>query len=170
MKKFEIPQVTLDMLDYFRGDFRRIAHAQKVHGFTRLVAGMEGTGEKRKKLLECAAVLHDIGIPEAIRIHGSGAPAFQEMEGARIAYDLLAGYAMDEVDRMWVRDAVGAHHTYEKVEELGFRILFEADCLVNIMEKNVDDSAENVAEIRRKYFATPSALKVFDTLFFPKGP
>ena len=165
MKNYDIARIHLDMIAYFHRDYRRIAHAQKVHSYTRLIADLAGMEEGRKKRLEAAAILHDIGIPEAMRIHGSSAPRFQEAEGAGVCAEILDGYTIPEEDRLWITAAVGAHHSYEKVEELGFRILFEADYLVNIMEKNTDDSPENVREIRKKYIVTPAALEVFDLLF-----
>jgi len=166
----EVSRLMLDMLEYHRGDFHRIGHAQKVLDFVRLIAELEGTGEKARKLLECAAILHDIGIPEALRIHGSSAPPFQEREGERVAGEILAGYDMDEADRRWIREAVGAHHSPEKVEARGIRILFEADWLVNIMEKKLAASPAAAAELRGRYFSSPSGLRVFDILFGPPEP
>ncbi len=165
MKPYEIPRVMLDMIAYFKADHKRISHAQKVHSYTKTVAELETLAGPAVKRLEAAAVLHDIGIPEAIRIHGSGAPEFQEKEGARIAAEILSEYDLPPGELEWIVAAVGAHHTYGKADALGFRILFEADCLVNIMEKNVDDSPDGVKNIRERYFRTPGSLAIFDLLY-----
>ena len=165
MKSYTISQLMADMITYFAGDYKRISHAQKVQAYTRTIAELEGLPAPVVKKLEAAAILHDIGIPEAIRIHGSGAPAFQEREGARVAGEILADYDLPAGETDWILAAVGSHHTYEKADPLGFRILFEADYLVNIMEKNVDASPENVRAIRASYFRTPAALRLFDALY-----
>jgi len=165
MKPYEISRIMLDMIAYFKADYKRISHAQKVHSYTKTVAELEALAGPAVKRLEAAAVLHDIGIPEAIRIHGSGAPEFQEKEGAWIAAEILSVYDLPPGELEWIAAAVGAHHTYDKADPLGFRILFEADYLVNIMEKNVDDSPESVKNIRDRYFRTPAAVEIFDLLF-----
>jgi len=165
MKPYEISRVVLDMVAYFGDDHKRISHAQKVHSYTKTIAELEALAGPAVKRLEAAAVLHDIGIPEAVRIHGSGAPEFQEKEGARVAAEILSGYDLPPGELDWIVAAVGAHHTYHKADASGFRILFEADYLVNIMEKNVDDSPESVRNIRERYFRTPRSLEIFDLLY-----
>ena len=56
------------MKRYFQKDFRRIGHATKVARYAEQIAGQE---KGDLVIVLCAAYLHDIGIHEAERKHGS---------------------------------------------------------------------------------------------------
>ena len=66
---------------YDAGDARRVQHFMKVYAFCRLLGRSEGLGEEEQNILEAAALLHDIGIHEAERKHGSSGGKWQELEG-----------------------------------------------------------------------------------------
>ena len=50
------------MLLIYSGDARRIQHFTKVYAYASLIGKKEGLGEKTQKILEIAALTHDIGI------------------------------------------------------------------------------------------------------------
>ena len=75
---------------YDAGDARRVQHFMKVYAFCRLLGRSEGLGEEEQNILEAAALLHDIGIHEAERKHGSSGGKWQELEGPAVAAPLLA--------------------------------------------------------------------------------
>ena len=66
---------------YDTGDPRRVQHFIKVYGYCRLLGLSEGLDTHTQNMLEAAALLHDIGIHEAERRHGSSAGPYQEQEG-----------------------------------------------------------------------------------------
>lgn len=64
---------------------RRVQHFIKVYGYCRLLGLSEGLDAHTQNMLEAAALLHDIGIHEAERQHGSSAGPYQEQEGPAVA-------------------------------------------------------------------------------------
>jgi HD superfamily phosphodiesterase len=87
-----------------------------------------------------AAYLHDIGIPEAERKHGSSAAEYQEMEGPPVARSILIrlGAPPELIDE--VCDIVGHHHHPRPQETLNFAAVYDADTIVNLEERHKDNS------------------------------
>ena len=100
---------------YDAGDPRRVQHLMKVYAFCRLIGQAEGLDERTQNLLEAAALLHDIGIHEAERKHGSSAGKWQEQEGPDVAAPLLAQAGADETETGRVIWLIAHHHTYDAV-------------------------------------------------------
>jgi len=126
------------MKSYFGADERRINHALKVLDHAEEIARAEGIEESG--LLDAiiySAILHDIGIHEAERKYNSSAGKYQEIVGPPIAEGILSelNIERDIIDR--VLYIVGHHHTLDKVDKIDFQILWEADLLVNLEEKNL---------------------------------
>ena len=71
-------RVAVEMKMYFRTDFKRIGHAAKV---ARYVEQLVHEEKADPAVALAAAYLHDIGVKEAERKHGSNAPEYQELEG-----------------------------------------------------------------------------------------
>lgn len=67
---------------YDAGDPRRVQHFIKVYGYCRLLGLSEGLDTHTQNMLEAAALLHDIGIHEAERRHGSSARSVSGAGGA----------------------------------------------------------------------------------------
>ncbi len=148
---------------YFEGDVKRINHALKVYGFAKSIGELEGMSEEKLRVLELAAILHDIGIKESERKYASSAGKYQELEGPPIAKALLQGFdlANQIVDRVCY--LIGNHHSYSKIDDLDFQILVEADFLVNIFEDGMTE--DQIASIRRKYFKTSTGMDYLNSLY-----
>ncbi len=130
-------EILKKMKDYFGTDERRINHALKVLAHAEEIAEKEGITEgKMLDVIRYSAILHDIGIHEAERKYNSSAGKYQEIEGPPIADEILSELKIEReiIDR--VLYLVGHHHTIEKIDKIDFQILWEADLLVNIEEKN----------------------------------
>ncbi|MDY6824711.1 MAG: HD domain-containing protein [Thermodesulfobacteriota bacterium] len=125
-------RIAVEMKQYFRQDFKRIGHAMKVARYAEAI-GKETPGVNMAVVL-CAAYLHDIGIHEAERKHGSTAARFQEQEGPPIARAILekAGAKPELVDA--VCDIVGHHHHPRETETIDFKVVYDADLIVNVQE------------------------------------
>ena len=82
-----IDQLTWKIIDFDKGDPKRIQHLLKVHRFAQLIARAEHVDEHTRQVLECAAVLHDVGIHPAEAKYGRCDGKLQE-QGSR--EDLLA--------------------------------------------------------------------------------
>ena len=134
------------MMDYFAGDARRIQHLTKVHAFARLIGRAEGLDEHTQRVLEVAALVHDIGIRPAEQKYGSCTGALQEQEGPAEAERLLRPLGLPEADIRRVCYLVGHHHTYAAMDGADYRILVEADFLVNL-----HDDGEGPAAVRAAF-------------------
>jgi HD superfamily phosphodiesterase len=158
-----IAKVLLSMIQYFGTDVRRISHALKVYGFASTICRNENLDQHTIEVIEIAAILHDIGIPESEKKYGSCIGKYQELEGPPIARDILEKLEIKPETIERVCYLIGNHHTYTKIDGIDFQILVEADFLVNIFE---DAMPENqVKSTKNKYFKTTTGIAVLETIF-----
>ena len=152
-----------EMIAFDCGDARRIQHFIKVYAFAAYIGRKEGLDTRTQRILELAALVHDIGIHAAEEKHHSSAGKYQEQEGPALATKLLAdcGVPADVTER--VAFLVGHHHTYTGVSGLDWRILLEADFLVNAYEDRLPGSSLRAA--REKIFETDTGRHILDTMF-----
>ncbi len=150
-------------MEYFGKDVKRINHAVKVYGFARTISGNETVSLEDGRIIELAAVLHDIGIREAERKYYSSAGKYQELEGPPIAEKLLKDYGIEPgiIDRVCY--LIGNHHTYNKIDGIDFQILVEADFIVNIEEDAMMPDA--IKSIKNKYFKTATGRRLIETMY-----
>jgi len=121
-----------EMKRVFGDDARRIGHALEVLGYAEQILSAEG-GDPM--VVTAAAILHDIGIHEAERRHGSAAGKYQQIEGPPIARAVLQKLGADSDRVEHVCDIIGQHHTLGGMDSLEFRIIWDADRLANIPEE-----------------------------------
>lgn len=112
----------------FGNDARRIAHAREVLDAAETIHASEG-GDGL--VVRAAAILHDIGIREAERKHGSAAPKWQEEEGPPVAARILERLGIAEEAARHVLDIVATHHSAGRLDTPEFRIVWDADRLAN---------------------------------------
>ena len=151
------------MIAFDRGDAKRIQHFLKVHSFARLIGLQEKLDEQTQLTLETAALIHDIGIHAAEAKYGQCSGDLQEQEGPPIARKLLTQlhYAPEMIERVCF--LVGHHHTYTDVDGADYRILLEADALVNLYEDGV--SSQGIRTAYARVFQTPSGRSLCQTMF-----
>jgi DNA-directed RNA polymerase subunit RPC12/RpoP len=132
-------RVAIEMKRYFGKDFKRIGHAARVARYAEQIVKEE---KGNPAVVLCAAYLHDIGIHEAERKYQSTAPGYQRKEGPPIARDILTrlGAKEDLIDE--VCDIVGHHHQPGDEESLNFQIIYDADLLVNLEDKQKKKKTE----------------------------
>lgn len=152
------------MIQYFGTDRKRIHHAMKVFAFSCALWSEEArdkgfsSNDPRRTTLLLAAALHDIGILEAQRKHGSCEGKYQEEEGPAIAEKILRECKADEETIRRVCFLVGHHHTYAAIDDVDFLILVEADLLVNLDEDNLP--ADAVRSARDKWMKTAGSREI----------
>lgn len=156
-------KLIIKMIDYFKGDPKRIHHFMKVHDFSKTIGKSEKIDEKQLFTLETAAIVHDIGIKVCEEKYGSCEGKLQEQEGPAIAKEFLEyfDYEADIIERVCY--LVGHHHTYTNIEGLDYQILVEADFLVNFYEDSVPKTA--VENAYNKIFKTKSGRKICRQMF-----
>ncbi len=158
-----IPQIIDAAIRYDAGDPHRIHHFLKVHAFARQIGLEEQLDPKTQYVLEVTAVVHDIGIHKALELYGSKAGPYQEELGPDIADELLSDLGCDRevIDR--VRYLIGHHHTYVHVDGRDYRILLEADALVNLHEQ--DSPADVQQSFYQNVFETESGKRLCRLLY-----
>ncbi len=151
-------RVALEMKRYFRTDFKRIGHATKVARHAERIGKAEGAN---LAVVLSAAYLHDIGIPEAERKHGSSAARFQETEGPPVAQTILEklGAQPELIDE--VCDIVGHHHHPRDTETLNFKAVYDADLIVNLSESDGEPlSPDRLERIIERSFLTAEGARI----------
>ena len=159
-------KVINSMMEYNRGDARRIQHAMKVYEFAALMGRMEGISEKEQQVLEIAAVLHDIGIHICEQKYGNCDGRNQELEGPAVAKAILENIMGSEADEAFVGRVcylIGHHHTYTGVTGMDYQLLIEADFLVNAFEDGLPE--ENIRNVRANLFKSEAGKKLLDEIF-----
>jgi putative nucleotidyltransferase with HDIG domain len=148
-------RVAIEMKRYFNPDFKRIGHAGRVARYAEKLCKEEG-GDL-SVILTCA-YLHDIGIKEAERKYNSSAAGYQEEEGPPIARTILnkLGANRELIDE--VCDIIGHHHHPREEEKLNFKVLYDADLITNLEEKQKESpfDPDKLLNIIENYFLTGS--------------
>lgn len=150
-------------IEYDRGDPKRIQHFIKVHSFAKLIGICEGLSDDTMKVLETAAILHDIGIHEGERLYGRNDGQIQQELGPGIAaqiMDTVGGY--DDVKER-VMYLIAHHHTYTGIDSKDLQILIEADFIVNLYEDGASPVA--VKSAYESIFVTESGKRVLKDCF-----
>ena len=161
MKK--ITQVISAMVNYYSGDPKRVGHFMKVYSFAKTIGEAENLDERTQEILEIAAATHDIGIKISEQKYNSSAGKHQEHEGPAQAEKMLLSLDVERsvIDR--VMFLIAHHHTYEDVNGMDYRILIEADFLVNAYEDNLSKDA--IKKAKDVIFRTETGTKFLDDIF-----
>jgi len=135
----------------FGDDQRRITHALRVLEAAQEILCHE---EGNPRIIVAAALLHDIGIQEAERRHGSAAPKYQELEGPPIARRILEALDFAELDIQAVCRIVGSHHSARDAEGPEFDVVWDADGLVNLRDEAGGRSGDELRALIDRIFRT----------------
>ncbi|MBI4303290.1 MAG: HD domain-containing protein [Chloroflexi bacterium] len=118
-----------EMEAYFGQDTKRINHAHRVTEYAEKLL-KEEHGDY--SIVIAAAVLHDIGIHAAEQKYSSTAGKYQELEGPPIAREILSrlGFKPEQIKE--ICEIIAHHHSPGEVHTQNFKILYDADWLVNL--------------------------------------
>ena len=158
-----VEEILKEMIIYANGNKKDIAHFLKVHSYARLIGKLEQLDEKTQKILEIAAIVHDIACPLCRKKYGNSNGKFQEIEGPDLVYDFLKPFSLTDLEINRIAYLVGHHHTYENIEGLDYQILLEADFLVNGDEMNADN--QTIAAMKNKVFKTATGIKLLEYIY-----
>ncbi|MFP4452306.1 MAG: HD domain-containing protein [Desulfobacterales bacterium] len=157
-------RIAIEMKKYFGRDFKRIGHATRVARHAEAIAKTEG-GDPA--VILAAAYLHDIGIHEAEKKHGSTAGKYQEQEGPPIAGQIMEKLGAAEAMIEEVCGIISRHHHPGKEETLNFKILYDADLIANIEDslREKETNRKHLEKIIAKNFFTQTGKKRAEELF-----
>jgi HD superfamily phosphodiesterase len=161
-QKIFLVKVRNAMGQYFGKDQRRIDHALQVSVYAEnLLAYIEAD----PVITLASAYLHDIGIHEAEQKHGSSSGKWQELEGPPIAREILSKLGADDSLINRVAEIVGNHHTAAAVDSPEFRILWDADAMVNFAEILPNKTEQQIEDILQNHMVTEAGFRIARRLF-----
>lgn len=160
-----IAQVRTAMENYFGTDSRRIAHALRVTEHARQLLEVEPAD---RELVLVTALLHDIGIPEAERKYGSPAGNLQEIEGPPVAREILEGLGYDEPFTAEACAIIASHHSPGEVDTDNFRIIWDADWLVNLGDELSFDSEAELCQAIARIFMTTTGKELASQIYLKR--
>ena len=154
------------MRAYFDTDTRRINHAEQVALYAELIGSAEN-GDMA--VIMATAYLHDIGIKEAERKFNSSSAAHQHQEGPPVARRLLTDLKAEERLIEEVCDIIGHHHWPRENETLNFKVIYDADLIVNLSEtyQSHPPTREKVEKVLAGSFLTTSGRSEAEKVLLP---
>ncbi len=150
------------MKSYFGEDQRRIDHALRVTGFAEEILLHE---KADREVVIAAALLHDIGIREAERKYGSSAGDLQEREGPPVARDIMTDLGFDEVVIDEVCAIIASHHSPGEVDTDNFRVIWDADWLVNLGDEFELRDVGKTRELIGRIFQTAAGKAIAERIY-----
>lgn len=152
------------MTEFDKGDPRRIQHFIKVYEYAHVIGKLEGLDEQTQKILDIAAIMHDIGIRPSEEKYGKCNGKLQEQEGPAYARKMLQDFPkITEEETERVCYLIGHHHTYTDVDGKDYQILLEADFLVNAYEDGM--SKDSIYTFRSHVFKTKTGIELLNTMY-----
>lgn len=157
-----LARIIVEMKNIFGDDTKRIRHCLEVLKHVQEIQIVEGGDQL---VVKSAAVLHDIGIHEAEKKYGSAAGNYQEIEGPPIAEKILTKLHVDPDVIEHVCKIIANHHSGRDIDTLEFRILWDADWLVNIPDEYGDADREKLRGVITKVFKTGKGRELAEHMF-----
>jgi len=154
-----------EMKKVFGSDNKRISHALAVLSYADQIQTAEAGDDL---VVEAAAILHDIGIHEAERKYNSSAGKYQEIEGPLIAREILKRYEVSPDAIEHICRIIGNHHSASDIDTIEFRIIWDADWLVNLQAEFEDWSSEKKMKTAERTFRTRKGREIASELFSEK--
>ena len=142
-----------NMEQYFENDKKYISHALKVLYFAKKILKQE---KGDSEVVFPAAILHDIGIRVCQKKYTSRGGQLQEKEGPPIARQILKKLKVDNKIIDEVCDIIASHHSPGEIDTANFKVIWDADWLVNLEDEyNIKDKS-NLKKAIDKIFLTRS--------------
>lgn len=141
-----------EMTKFFTGQPHRVQHFMKVYVYSAMIGRSENLNEEEQRILETAAIVHDIGIKPSEEKYGDCIGKHQEEMGPPCARKMLEKLGYDEKCIKRVEYLIGHHHKYTNIDGKDYQILVEADFIVNMLEDNIPQ--KSIIETINRIFKT----------------
>lgn len=158
-----ISEVMKKMVVYSNGIMHDINHLLKVHAYAKMIGECENLTPQEMRILEIAAIVHDIACPLCREKYGNSDGKKQEEEGVPLVYSFFEGTDIekDVLDR--VAYLVGHHHTLTDIDGVDYQVLIEADYLVNADESHFPK--ENIQNMMETTFRTDTGKELLKSIY-----
>lgn len=158
-----VAAATRKMIGFYHGNRHDIAHFLKVWAMAKTIGELEGLDGHTQKVLELAAVIHDIACPLCREKYGDTDGKHQELESPPLVEAFFAELPIDRADVARISWLAAHHHTYTDIGGVDHQILLEADYLVNADEHG--DSRPAVENFRRRIFRTAAGTQLLNSIY-----
>jgi len=157
-------RLIVEMKAVFGSDEKRIDHALAVLDLAEQINQSHGGDEL---IVTAAAILHDIGIQQAEKVHGANSGKYQEVEGPPIAEKILKKLNVCENAIDLICRIIANHHSAKDkltVQTKEFKVIWDADWLINFNEiyPNIDPAKKS--ELIEKIFKTTKGRQMAENL------
>ena len=156
-------QLIAAMIEFNAGYPDLTHHFLKVHNYAKTIGILEGLDDEALFILETAAIVHDIAIRYCLEEFGKADGPLQEKYGPDFVRRLLGKMDYEPAVIERVAYLVGHHHTYTNVDGPDYRILLEADFLVNSQENHC--SKEAIVTFMENVFETAAGKSFLKQMF-----
>ncbi len=147
---------------YFDGDTKRINHARRVTAYAEQLLKREGGDYP---IVIGASVLHDIGIHQAGKKYGSTSGKYQEKEGPPIGRQILVKLRFEPNQIEEICEIIAHHHSPGKINTRNFKILYDADWLVNLKDEYDIHDSNKLSNIIDRVFLTESGRSLAKDIY-----
>jgi len=151
-----------ELEEYFGNDKKRINHAKNVMRFAEELLKQE---KADWHIVIPAAILHDVGIKTAEEKYGSNAGHFQEKEGPEVARKILLKLGFQKRDIDEICEIIAHHHLAGIVNTQNFKILYDADWLVNLKDEVDTQDKAKLRQIINKIFLTEAGKVLAEKIY-----
>jgi DNA-directed RNA polymerase subunit RPC12/RpoP len=155
-----------ELEDYFGSDLKRINHAKKVLDYAEELLRKEG-GDWH--IVVPASILHDVGIKAAEEKYGSDAGEYQEKEGPVIAGKILRTLGFKKEDIEEICRIIAHHHSPGAVDTQNFKVLCDADWLVNLKDAVEVKDKSKLKEMIDNVLVTKTAQEMARKIYLSRG-
>ncbi len=150
------------MRRYFGADAKRIRHAQDVLKHAKEILRSE---KGAYDVVVLAAILHDIGIIVCEKKYDSTDGQLQEKEGPPIAEKILADLNVNKNIVSEVCQIIASHHSPGEIDTPNFKIIWDADLLVNLKDEYKGADKEKLKNIIEKKFLTRTGKTIAGRIY-----
>ncbi|MCR5447894.1 MAG: HD domain-containing protein [Solobacterium sp.] len=158
-----VSEAIIKMIGNSEGSQYDICHFLKVWAYAKNIGEQEGLDELTQQTLEFAAIVHDIACPSLRREYGNSPHDLQEKYGPPMVREFYRDSGMSEEMLERICYLVGHHHTFTDVDGLDYRILLEADFLVNAGEN--EKYRNSVDRFRQEVFRTKTGTALLNSMY-----
>jgi DNA-directed RNA polymerase subunit RPC12/RpoP len=153
--------------EHFAPERRHVEHAVAVLAFAEELMRDE---EADWHIVVPAALLHDMGVKPALEKYGSADAAYQEREGPPLARAVLLRLGLQLPDIDEVCDIIAHHHTPRPQETANFRVVYDADGLVNLASLAPALQPEELRQRIGRLFLTQAGRRKAEELYLGRLP
>lgn len=161
MTQYDETKLLCDALLFEHGHARRTQHILKVYGLTKLIGEAQRLPAWEQRIVQAAAILHDIAIGPCKQKYGEATQDEQRREAPALVRHFLQAAGYPEKDWPRVLHLVQCHHEYEHIDGIDFQVLVEADLIVGAYEST--SPCEMAASVR-PVFRTATGKALLDQI------